>query len=60
MLGLLILALAIMLWKFVLEVSESRFYRNKFMELVNKDRQKALDLLSDAMVKELIKDINGV
>lgn len=55
MFELLIIIVLIVVTRVALDISDSMFYRRKFIELINRDRDKALNLVSTALAKELAK-----
>jgi hypothetical protein len=55
MFELLTIIVLIVTTRVALDISDSMFYRRKFIELINRDRDKALNLVSTALAKELAK-----
>lgn len=56
---LIAIPIGIMAVKLLLDYSQVRFFRMKFNELVNGDRDKALLVMSNAIAKELLKNGGG-
>jgi hypothetical protein len=56
---LIAIPIGIMAVKLLLDYSQVRFFRMKFNELVNGDRDKALLIMSNAIAKELLKNGGG-
>jgi len=56
---LIAISIGIMAVKLLLDYSQVRFFRMKFNELVNGDRDKALLIMSNAIAKELLKNGGG-
>jgi hypothetical protein len=56
---LIAIPIGIMAVKLLLDYSQVRFFRMKFNELVNGDRDKALLIMSNVIAKELLKNGGG-
>ncbi len=56
---LIVVSLSIMVVKLLLDYSQLRFFKKKFNELVRRDREKALNIMSKAIAKEIVKTGGG-
>jgi hypothetical protein len=56
---LIVVSLSIMVIKLLLDYSQLRFFKKKFNELVRRDREKALNIMSKAIAKEIVKTGGG-
>ncbi len=56
---LIAVSLGIMAVKLLLDYSQVKFFQRKFNDLVNGDRDKALNIMSNAIAKEILRKGGG-
>lgn len=49
------IALGIMIVKLLIDYTATRFYQKKFDELINNDKEKALNIMFEVVTKEILK-----
>jgi len=49
------IALGIMIVKLLIDYTATRFYQKKFDELINNDKEKALNIMFEVITKEILK-----
>ncbi len=49
------IALGIMIVKLLIDYTATRFYQKKFDELINNDKEKALNIMFEVVTKEVLK-----